>query len=121
MAGTRPGGRPYAGTMAAQHDDDGPVPPPDRTRAVPSFGRAFALYNLGRLLLFAAATVLVYGVLRLNGLPLLLVALIASALLSLVVLRRQREDLGLAIQARAHERVARRERVRARLDEVDGQ
>lgn len=90
-------------------------------RAVPSVGHAFALYNLGRLLLFAAATVLLYGVLRINGLELLLLALVVSAVLSVFVLRRQREDLGRAIEARAAERSVRRAGLRGRLDEADEQ
>lgn len=100
-------------------DDEGAAP--GRERPVPSFARAFALYNLGRLLLFAAATVLLFGVLGRNGLELLLLSLVLSALLSVFVLKRQRDDLGRAIQARAAARAARTASVRARLDETDAQ
>ena len=88
-------------------------------RAVPSFGRAFAVYNLGRVLLFAAATVLLFGVFGLNGFALLLLSLVLSAVLSVFVLRRQREDLGRTIEARAARRSALQSELRARLDEKD--
>lgn len=90
-------------------------------RPVPPFGRAFVVYNVGRLLLFVAATVLLFGVFGLNGLELLLGALVLSALLSVFVLRRQREDLGAAIAARATERTARAAELRSRLDAADPQ
>ena len=86
---------------------------------MPSVSRAFLVYNLGRLLLFVAASVLAFGVFGLNGLELLLAALVVSALLSLFVLRHQREDLGRAIEARAALRVTRQAEVRARLDDPD--
>lgn len=94
---------------------------PGRQRPVPSFGRAFAVYNLGRLLLFAGATVLIYGVFRINGLGLLLLSLVLSAVLSIFVLRRQREDVGRALQARTTQRADRQSALRARLDEADPQ
>ncbi len=92
-----------------------------RERPAPPLGRAFAVYNLGRLLLFAAATVLLYGLLRVNGLELLLLSLVLSAVLSIVVLRRQREDVGRALAARTTQRAERQAALRARLDEADPQ
>ena len=102
----------YAGAVVDKADQP-------KQRAVPTVGRAFLVYNVGRLLLFVAATVLAFGVFGLLGLELLLVALVVSALLSLVVLRHQREDLGRAIEARAARRATRQAEVRARLDDPD--
>lgn len=83
-------------------------------------GRAFAVYSVLRLALLAVCFV----VLRLivgPGNPLLLIggAVLASALLSLVLLRRQREAFTSASIARADQRRAARQARRARLDDAD--
>ncbi|MCW2615130.1 MAG: hypothetical protein JWN08_2124 [Frankiales bacterium] len=80
-------------------------------------GRAFLLYSSLRLLLLlvAFAVLLAVGldtVLALGG------AVLASALLSLVLLRRQREAFTAASVARAEQRRAEKQAQRARLDET---
>ena len=87
----------------------------------PSPGRAFAVYSVLRLALLAVAFV----VLRLivgDGNDLLVVgaAVLLSALLSLVLLRRQREAFTSASLARAEQRRAARDARRARLEESSG-
>ena len=89
--------------------------------STPSPGRAFAVYSALRLALLVVAFV----VLRLivgDGNDLLVVgaAVLLSALLSLVLLRPQREAFTRASLARAEQRRAAREARRARLDEPDG-
>ena len=82
----------------------------------PSPGRAFLVYSGLRLALLAVA----YAVLRVIGLDGLVAiggAVLLSALLSLVLLRRQRDAFTDASIARADSRRAQREARRARLDE----
>jgi hypothetical protein len=82
----------------------------------PSPGRAFLVYSGLRLVLLVVA----YSVLLAIGLDGLLAvggAVLLSALLSLVLLRRQRDAFTAASMARADERRADKERRRARLDD----
>jgi hypothetical protein len=87
-----------------------------------SLRRAWLTYTLGRLGLFALVAVIAWGASgllghELNGLPLLLVALLGSSVLALVLLREQRDRFG---QALAESRAAKAAAVaaqRARLDE----
>ena len=86
------------------------------TPAAPSPGRAFLVYSLLRLalLLVSFAVLIAIGV---DGLLAVGGAVLLSALLSLVLLRRQREAFTSASIARAEQRRADREARRARLDE----
>ena len=80
-----------------------------------SAGRAFLLYSSMRLLLL----LVVFAVLLAVGLPTVLAlggAVLGSALLSVVLLRRQREAFTAASVARAERRRAERQARRARLD-----
>jgi hypothetical protein len=82
----------------------------------PSPGRAFLVYSGLRLALLLVS----YGVLVALGLDGLLAvgaAVLLSALLSLVLLRRQRDAFTDASIARADQRRAAREARRARLDD----
>ena len=84
--------------------------------AVPRPGRPFLVYSALRMALLLAC----YGVLRLLGVEGLLAvgaAVLMSALLSLVLLRRQRDAFTAASLARADQRRADRDARRARLDE----
>lgn len=83
----------------------------------PSVGRAFAVYSLLRLLLFAIVTSVLFLV-GLTGLPLLATAVLASAILSFVVLKPQREDLARAVAGRDGGRQVERDAQRAQLDET---
>ena len=79
-------------------------------------GRAFLVYSALRLVLLVVA----YSVLLAIGLDGLLAvggAVLLSALLSLVLLRRQRDAFTEASLARAEQRRADKERRRARLDD----
>ena len=79
-------------------------------------GRAFLVYSALRLVLLVVA----YSVLLAIGIDGLLAvggAVLLSALLSLVLLRRQRDAFTEASLARAEERRAEKERRRARLDD----
>ena len=85
-------------------------PPPPRP------GRAFLLYSMLRLLLLLVA----YAVLLALGLETILAiggAVLVSALLSLVLLRRQREAFTQASVARAEQRRADKAARRSRLEE----
>lgn len=85
-------------------------PPPPRP------GRAFLLYSTLRLLLLLVA----YAVLLALGLETILAiggAVLVSALLSLVLLRRQREAFTQASVARAEQRRADKAARRSRLEE----
>ena len=99
--------------------------PPDpesstRTSAepLPSPGRAFALYSALRLLLLLVSFVVLRLLLGPDN-PLLVVggAVLLSALLSLVLLRRQRDAFTSASILRADRRRADRAARQARLDE----
>lgn len=86
--------------------------PPHPTSA----GRAFLLYSSLRLLLLLVA----FAVLLALGLDTILAlggAVLGSALLSVVLLRRQRQAFTSASVARADQRRAARQAQRARLDE----
>lgn len=90
------------------------VPPPL------SPGRAFLLYSSLRLLLF----LVVLGVLLAVGLETVLAlggAVLGSALLSVVLLRRQREAFTRASIARAEQRRTSKQARRAKLDETPEQ
>lgn len=82
-------------------------------------GRAFAVYSLLRLALLVVS----FAVLRVilgDGKDLLVIgaAVLMSALLSLVLLKKQRDDFARASMARAEERRAAKAARRARLDET---
>ena len=90
------------------------------TPARPSPGRAFLVYSALRLglLLVSFAVLLAVG---LRGLVAVGAAVLLSALLSLVLLRRQRDAFTAASMARADQRRAERETRRSRLqDPTDG-
>lgn len=97
-------------------------PDPDSTgtsaKPLPSPGRAFALYSALRLLLLLVSFVVLRLVLGPDN-PLLVVggAVLLSALLSLVLLRRQRDAFTAASMARADRRRTDRAARQARLDE----
>ena len=88
-----------------------------------SLRRAFLTYTLGRLGLFVLVAVIAWGASgllgnQLNGMPLLLLALIGSSVLALLLLRAQRDRFG---QALALQRAAKAEDIaarRARLDDT---
>lgn len=86
------------------------------TPAPASPGRAFLVYSALRLalLLVAFAVLLAIG---LEGLLAVGAAVLLSALLSLVLLRRQRDAFTSASMARAEQRRAARDARRARLQE----
>ncbi len=79
--------------------------------------RPWLLYTGLRLLLFACVTgvLLIVG---LNGFPLLLLALLASSILSLFMLGPQRAALVRAQQDRVERRAETKADLRARLDEA---
>lgn len=86
------------------------------TASTPSPGRAFLVYSALRLsLLLVSYAVLV--AIGLDGLLAVGGAVLLSALLSLVLLRRQRDAFTAASLARADQRRAERDARRARLDE----
>jgi len=83
-------------------------------------GRAFLLYSTLRLLLLLVA----FAVLLALGLDTILAlggAVLISALLSVVLLRRQRQAFTSASIARAEQRRAAKQAQRARLEEPDTQ
>ena len=84
----------------------------------PRPGRAFAIYSALRLALLLVCFVLLRLIVG-DGNPLLVIggAVLLSALLSLVLLRRQRDAFTAASMARADERRAARAARRARLDD----
>lgn len=92
--------------------EDDTAPQPEEPVRV---GRAFASYSALRLLLFTVVVAVLY-VFGLTGLPLLGTAVIASAVLSYVVLRPQREALARAIAGRDADKQAERAAQRAQLD-----
>ena len=89
-------------------------------RPVPSPGRALAVYSLLRLALLAVCFVVLRLVLG-DGQPLLVIggAVLMSALLSLVLLKRQRDAFAEASVARADQRRADKSARRSRLDAPD--
>ena len=96
--------------------DEQPLPSPV-DRPLPSPGRAFAVYSLLRLGLLVVCFVLLRLLLG-AGNPLLVVggAVLMSALLSLVLLKRQRDAFAEASVARAAQRRADKAARRSRLD-----
>ena len=83
--------------------------------------RAWLTYTLGRLGLFVLVAVIAWGASgllghELNGMPLLLVALIGSSVLALVLLRDQRNRFGEAL---AQGRAAKAEQIAARRARLD--
>ncbi|MFN2536979.1 MAG: DUF4229 domain-containing protein [Mycobacteriales bacterium] len=88
-----------------------------------SLRRAFLTYTLGRLGLLVLVAVIVWGASGLlgepvNGLALLLLALLGSSVLALLLLRAQRDRFGEALAA---ERAAKAQNLaarRARLDDA---
>jgi membrane protein implicated in regulation of membrane protease activity len=87
---------------------------------VPSVARAWFVYTALRMLVFLGAAAVLFLTLGLNGLPLLVVALLASSILSLVLLGPPRHRLVVANEARAEQRRDQRARQRERLDEGPG-
>jgi Protein of unknown function (DUF4229) len=81
-----------------------------------SFGGLVALYTAQRVVLFLLA-VLLLAALGMRGLPLLAVALLASSVLSLFVMRGRRGALTAALAQRAGAKAAERERLQERLRE----
>lgn len=80
-------------------------------------GRAFALYTVGRFVLFGFAL----GVLSLLGLsgPLgVVAALVVSSIASLFLLRRQRDLLARALAERTERRTRERAQMRSPLDDT---
>jgi len=86
-------------------------------RPTPALPRAAALYSSGRIALFVLLALLVNLATGLNGLPLLLAAVLGSGVLGLFLLSRQRDDLSAALVARREGRVARDADLRRRLAE----
>ena len=84
--------------------------------ATPSPGRAFLVYSGLRLALLLVSFAVLTAI-GLDGLLAIGAAVLLSALLSLVLLRRQRDAFTSASMARADQRRAERERRRARLEE----
>ncbi|CAA9351204.1 MAG: hypothetical protein AVDCRST_MAG07-3189 [uncultured Frankineae bacterium] len=82
----------------------------------PSPWRAFLVYSALRVVLLLASYLLLTA-LGLDGLLAVGAAVLLSALLSLVLLRRQRDAFTAASMARADQRRADREARRARLEE----
>ena len=89
---------------------------PHTPAPTPSPGRAFLVYSGLRLALLLVSY-LVLVALGLQGLLAVGAAVLMSALLSLVLLRRQRDAFTDASMARADQRRADREARRARLDD----
>ncbi len=79
--------------------------------------RPLAVYSLLRLSLFAIAYVVLALLVGLSAPIALVLALVASALGSLTLLRPQRDEVAQAIVRRRTERAEARERRRAALDD----
>lgn len=88
----------------------------DEGRPDPAGPRAWLVYTALRMVVFVG-TAGAFALLGLGGFPLLLVALLVSSIVSLVVLRPQRNALVAAQEARRQRRAAERDRLRSRLDE----
>jgi hypothetical protein len=87
-----------------------------------SLRRAFLLYTLGRLGLLVLVAVIAWGTSgllgdQLNGLPLLLIALLGSSVLAVFVLRGQRDRFAEAVAASRSDKAAALAARQARLDE----
>ena len=91
---------------------------PESTPTSPSPGRAFLVYSGLRIALLVVAVVVLRVLLPdADGLFVLGVAVLLSALLSVVLLRKQRDAFTAASMARADARKQEREARRARLDQ----
>ena len=80
-------------------------------------GRAFAVYTALRAVAFVGA----YGlliVLGVRSIPAIVLALVLSALVSLVLLRPQRQAVADALAERHERRLTERERLRGMLDDT---
>ncbi len=80
-------------------------------------GRAFAVYTALRFVAFAGA----YGlliVLGVRSVPAIVGALLLSALVSLLLLRHQRQAVADALEERQLHRASERERLRGMLDDT---
>ena len=84
--------------------------------AQPSVLRTYLVYTGLRLAVFVGTAAVLFLVVRINGFPLLLAALLVSSIASLFLLRRQRDALVRAQERKALARRAEKERLRARLD-----
>jgi hypothetical protein len=82
----------------------------------PRVARLWLVYTALRLVVFIGTAGLGL-ILGLNGFPLLLLAILVSSIVSLFVLRPQREALIAAQLARREQRAAARQALRARLAE----
>ena len=76
--------------------------------------KAFAVYSVGRVLVFAGVAALLF-VVGLRGFVLALAALLVSLPVSYVVLARARADFAAVVERRVTQRRARREDLRSRL------
>lgn len=91
--------------------------PGDSPSGGPSVGKAWLVYTGLRMAVFLGTAAALFLALRLNGFPLLLVALLVSSVASLFLLRRQRDALVLAQETKGRERREQKARLRERLDE----
>jgi hypothetical protein len=85
-----------------------------------SLGRAWAVYTALRLAVFAGTAAALFLLLRLNGLLLLLVALLLSSIASLFLLRPQRDRFVRAQEQRILARREEKAQLRERLDDDAG-
>jgi hypothetical protein len=83
----------------------------------PSVLRTYLVYTGLRLAVFVGTAAALFLVVRINGFPLLLAALLVSSIASLFLLRRQRDALVLAQERKRVAKAEQREQLRARLDE----
>ncbi len=107
-------------STALPPDEPSEPGPGDRTAEptarAPRLGRALAEYTALRVVVLAGA----YGLLLVLGVrafPAVVGALLASALVSLVLFRRQRDRVALALAARSEQRRDERQRTRRLLDD----
>jgi hypothetical protein len=83
----------------------------------PSTARPWLVYTALRFLVFLG-TAGFFAIFGLNGFPLLVIAIVVSGVVSLVVLRPQREAVATAQLARRERRRAERDAIRVRLDDA---
>lgn len=91
---------------------------PPATSSTPRPGRAFAVYSALRLVLLLVSVALLFAI-GLDGLVALGGGVLLSAVLSLVLLRRQRDAFTAASLARSEQRKAEKADRRARLEGTD--
>lgn len=94
-------------------------------QSTPSLRKAAVLYSLGRFGLFVLFALLIWAGTgafghQVNGLPLLLGSLLASSLVGVFVLARQRSAFAEALAAKRDAKTAQIAQRRARLDGTDG-